>query len=95
MLNPAFRSKHAYNAIVPAGYGDSSGRFKNWFNSMWYNKNVDLENPDWLKLDKKLYGNVRPDKGYTAAGDYLPDNIKNRGKIADEARQDAWALYNN
>lgn len=95
MLNPAFRSKHAYNAIVPAGYGDSSGRFKDWFNSMWYNKDVDLKNPDWLKSDKKLYGEVRPDKGYTGTGDYLPDNIKNRGKIGDEARQDAWALYNN
>lgn len=95
MLNPAFRSKHAYNAIVPAGYGDSSGRLKDWFDSMWYNKDVDLKNPDWVKSDKKLYGNVRPDEGYTGAGNYLPDNIKNRGKIADEARQDAWALYTN
>jgi hypothetical protein len=95
MLSPAYRSKHAYNAISPVGYGNSSERFKDWFNSMWYNKNVDLKNPDWLKLDKKIYGNVRPEEGYTGTGSYLSDNIKNRGKIGDEARQDAWALYND
>lgn len=95
MISPAYRSKHAYNAIGPYGYGDSSGRFKDWFSSMWYNKNVDLKKPDWLKTIEDVNDNVRPETGYTNTGDYLPDDIINRGKIADEARQDAWALYNN
>ena len=109
MLNKAYRAKHAYNTIVPAGYGDQIRRGKEWLRDLWYNPTVDLKNPKWLEEaketaqrkmarasseEKKLMLKGIERSGYTSTGDYLAADIKNSGEIADKTRQDAWAIYN-
>lgn len=92
MLNPNYRRLHAYNSITPTGYGQPYERFKQYISDMWNDVDVDIKNPKWLQDLKKEYGKRPQYGGYTKVGNVL--SMENAGKIADEARQDAWALYN-
>lgn len=109
IANPAYRAKHAYNAIQPAGYEDATQRAKDWFKSMWNNPNIDYKNPQWYQKLKDNFHKGKYDymdddylliNGYTGTGDKITANsalnkyLVNTGDIADKARMDAWAIYN-
>lgn len=99
MLNRAYRAKHAYNTIAPVSYEGVFNRGKQWIKDLWYNPEVDLHNPRWFQ-EKSARDKTNPEDfeyinlGVLRTGNYLPFDVINRGKIADRARMDAWAIYN-
>lgn len=94
MFNKAYRAKHAYNTIAPAGYGNISKRGKEWIKDLWYNPDVDLYNPKWYKDKKAKKKNNNTHRGLLKTGNYLARDVLHSGEISDKARMDAWAIYN-
>lgn len=104
MLSPAYRAKHAYNAVAPVGYQGVKDKAKSWLRDMWYNEPVNLKNPKWYREGKDNPGSITGNLqgidnsdvrlGVTGTADYITPGTKNADRIADEARLDAWAIYN-
>lgn len=93
IARPSYRARHAYNVISPVGYNDVINRTRSWLKDLWNNPTVDLANPRWLQDLKNKLGD-RPMHGYLDTGKYIRDDVFGSGVIADNARQDAWAIYN-
>ena len=103
MFNKGYRAKHAYNTIMPASYDNPIQRGKEWVRDMWYNEPVDMKTPKWFKQTKTQRDLADSSKmpyeqanmtGYTNTAGYITPGTENAAKIADEARLDAWAIYN-
>lgn len=94
LTDPSYRALHAYNAVTPVGYNNALQRGKDWVVDMVKDNPVDLKYPLWYKKLIKENNSIRPEEGFTRTGDYIDYRVLNRGQIGDEARIDAWALYN-
>lgn len=94
LSDPRYRALHAYNSITPSGYDNAFSRGKDWVIDMVKDNPVNLKYPKWYKDLVRNNNGERPVLGYTNTGGYLDPRVLNRGQIGDEARLDAWALYN-
>lgn len=86
VLIPANRAAHAYVSVAPIGYDRVGTKGYNWIKSMLTGKYPDIDNPIWLKdLPEEYIQELRK---------YFSPFMKNTDKIAIQARDDMWRIYN-
>ena len=93
ILNPAYRSLHFYNTITPFSYDDPIKRGAEWVKNMIANAPVNIDNPLWMigkrgEQTKKMANEVGGALGWRNS------IFTDKGRIALEARDDAFRIYN-
>lgn len=93
ILNPAYRSLHFYNTITPFSYDDPIERGAEWVKNMIANTPVNIDNPLWMigkrgEQTKKMANEVGGALGWRNS------IFTDKGRIALEARDDAFRIYN-
>lgn len=93
ILNPAYRSLHFYNTITPFSYDDPIKRGTEWVKNMIANTPVNIDNPLWMigkrgEQTKKMANEVGGALGWRNS------IFTDKGRIALEARDDAFRIYN-
>lgn len=93
ILNPAYRSLHFYNTITPFSYDDPIERGTQWVKNMLANTPVDINNPLWMQ-GKKGEHTEKMARQIGGLLGWKNSVFTDRGRIALEARDDAFRIYN-
>lgn len=88
LLSKTNRALHAFDAIPPLGYSDHASRARTWLKDIITDKPVNIDSPSWYdeSFRDRAASYIPKGKGLKAVDD--------AGKLAGEARFDAWRLYN-